>query len=38
MLPVLGRTHAEIWGGSPYQNTFYHDLLGHDYDYITTRV
>ena len=22
----------------PYHNTFYHDLLGHDYDYITMRV
>ena len=38
LLPVWGRTHAEIRCGTPHLHSFYHDLLGHDSDYITTRV
>lgn len=38
LLSVWGRTHAEIRCGTPHLHSFYHDLLGHDSDYITTRV
>lgn len=38
LLSVWGRTHAEIRCGTPHLRSFYHDLLGHDSGYITTRV
>ena len=38
LLPVWDRTHAEIRCGTPHLRSFYHDLLGHDSGYITTRV
>lgn len=38
LLPVRGCTHAEIRRGTPHLHSFYHDLLGHDSNYITTRV
>ena len=38
VLSVQGRTHAHIRGGTPYQNTFYDNLLGHACKYITTRI